>query len=196
MDIDLKKFKEISGFNGRCAIDEDGNVLSLYRFANRFRRRIDKPLLMRAVICNNGYKGVNLFDPSGKKKRYQIHRLVAITFLDNPENKKCVCHKDNNKLNCNVNNLYWGTFAENSQQAYADGRMPQPVPVAQIDSENNIVGIYKSQTEAAKALGIISSYISACLSNPKRHRTGGYAWKRLTQKEYEELCTHEGKNHG
>ena len=49
-----------------------------------------------------------------------VSRLVAITFLPNPENKPCVCHKDNNPLNNQVSNLYWGTYKENTQQMIFD----------------------------------------------------------------------------
>lgn len=51
-----------------------------------------------------------------------VHRLVALTYIPNPENKPCVCHKDNNRTNNRVENLYWGTYKENTQQCIQDGR--------------------------------------------------------------------------
>lgn len=42
--------------------------------------------------------------------------------IPNPENKPCVCHKDNNPLNNDVDNLYWGTVQENISQKVRDGR--------------------------------------------------------------------------
>lgn len=47
---------------------------------------------------------------------------MALAYIPNPENKPCVCHKDNNKSNDWVENLYWGTYKENSQQMVMDGR--------------------------------------------------------------------------
>ena len=48
-----------------------------------------------------------------KAKNFKIHRLVGITFLDNPLNKPQIDHIDNNKNNNNLNNLRWATISEN-----------------------------------------------------------------------------------
>lgn len=50
---------------------------------------------------------------NGKKKDYLVHRLVALTFLDNPFNLPQVNHKDKNKLNNSVSNLEWISIKDN-----------------------------------------------------------------------------------
>ena len=50
---------------------------------------------------------------NGKKKGKGVHRLVALAFIENPENKSQVDHKDDNPLNNNVTNLQWATKHEN-----------------------------------------------------------------------------------
>lgn len=59
-----------------------------------------------------GYKKV-LLSKDGLRKTYTVHRLVALTFIDNPFNKKTVNHIDGNKTNNNLSNLEWATQSEN-----------------------------------------------------------------------------------
>jgi len=66
---------------------------------------------------SRGYFRVSLCKES-VVKRFLIHRLVAYHFLINEENKKCVNHKDGNKLNNKVSNLEWCTHSENEQHSY------------------------------------------------------------------------------
>jgi len=61
----------------------------------------------------NGYRFVNLNNDNNTKLNRLIHRLVAETFLENPENKPVVNHKDTNILNNHVDNLEWVTYKEN-----------------------------------------------------------------------------------
>lgn len=62
---------------------------------------------VKSTLTSQGYYQVCL-SLYGTKRSYTIHRLVANLFLDNPESKKCVRHKDGNRANNNVSNLFWG----------------------------------------------------------------------------------------
>lgn len=48
-------------------------------------------------------------------KTYMVHRLVALTYIDNPDNLPVVHHKDGNKLNNHISNLQWVSFQENTE---------------------------------------------------------------------------------
>lgn len=67
-----------------------------------------------------GYYYVHL-QTKGKEKKYKIHRLVALAYIPNPENKPQVNHIDGNKLNNSVSNLEWVTAKENTEHAWKTG---------------------------------------------------------------------------
>jgi len=58
------------------------------------------------------------FSLDNKKKYYNVHRLVAIAFLANPDNKAVVNHLDGNKHNNNISNLIWASCSENILHSY------------------------------------------------------------------------------
>ena len=65
----------------------------------------------------NIYLEVLLYN-NGTQKRFQIHRLVAICFLENKENKPCVNHLDGNPSNNKLTNLEWVTYSENEKHSF------------------------------------------------------------------------------
>ena len=68
------------------------------------------------TTIRNGYKSVCLSIDNIKQTHY-VHRLVAETYIPNPNNLPCVNHIDGNKLNNDVSNLEWVSHKENSQHA-------------------------------------------------------------------------------
>lgn len=75
----------------------------------------------KATMLNPfGYQIVHL-SRQGVNKHRAIHRLVALAFIDNPDNLAEVNHKDGNKLNNCVDNLEWCSRSENMKHAYATG---------------------------------------------------------------------------
>lgn len=81
---------------------------------------------MKTFVNRGGYENIQLYDGKGNKSHISIHRLVALSFIDNPQNKPEVNHIDNNKLNNDVSNLEWVTASENRKHAYMYGRLVPP----------------------------------------------------------------------
>jgi len=111
-------YKDIKGFEGYYQISNLGNVKSLGAYNNR-KEKILSP--EKAKSRNMYYERVNLYK-KGKTKRYLVHRLVALHFLNNPDNRPQVNHIDNNPMNNNVTNLEWCTGKENMQHSRAQNR--------------------------------------------------------------------------
>lgn len=105
----IREFKQINGFSNYF-INKDGILLS--RNVGTILREI------RPQNTNSGYKSVKIENDNGELKHMAIHRLVALTFLPNPNNLTDVNHIDGNKTNNCVENLEWCTRSYNCKVAY------------------------------------------------------------------------------
>lgn len=87
----------------------------------------NKPLWCKCKLdVKNGYMYVHVRLPNFDKT-IRVHRLVAEAYIPNPHNYPIVCHKDNNRTNNHVSNLYWGTQSMNIHQTITDGRNNPPI---------------------------------------------------------------------
>lgn len=120
----------------------------------------------------DGYRQVTLIK-NGKQFNRRICRLVALTFIDNPNNLPQVNHKDERVDNDNVNNLEWCTAAYNN--TYGNRLNNSRKPVICIETQQQ----YKGLREAEKCTGILHTSISkACKYT---HKTaGGYHWNYIS----------------
>ena len=71
--------------------------------------------------AGSNYRIINFMTQEGKKRTFRVHRLVAMAFLPNPQNKQEVNHIDGNKENNSLENLEWATRQENAQHAVDTG---------------------------------------------------------------------------
>ena len=101
-------WEAVLGYDGKYLISKRGDVYSVRN------KKIIKPFI------SNNYKQVEL-NLNGKATKHLVHRLVAQTYIPNPNNLPCVNHKDGNKTNNDVSNLEWCSYSENMQHASVTG---------------------------------------------------------------------------
>ena len=163
-EIDFKKL-----FDEEILIDKKYYVSNLGRFKNSYGQIMDN-----YKVNENGYVRVYIY-----KKTFTLHRLVALTFLENPENKEQVNHKDGNKLNNSIQNLEWVTNKENQIHKFQIGLGNNFTrKIIQYDLEMNKVKEFNSIVEASKELNIGKSNIRGVLTN-SRKTAGGFIFKYL-----------------
>tara|TARA_R110000824_G_scaffold223397_1_gene411131 strand:+ start:25 stop:495 length:471 start_codon:yes stop_codon:yes gene_type:complete len=105
---------KIKGYE-EYSIYEDGRVIS---------HKFGKTRELKFTISKNGYKQVGLCKNS-KVKMFLLHRLLAIHFIENPENKPTVDHENRVRLDNSLSNLRWYTRKE--QNNNKGGRYQYPI---------------------------------------------------------------------
>lgn len=106
--ITIEIFRDIKGYGGKYQISTWGRV-----YNTEYGR------FVAPQETAKGYLRVDLFDANGYRKHHKVHRLVAKAFIENPDNKPQVNHKDGNKRNNSITNLAWCTNSENRQHYIA-----------------------------------------------------------------------------
>ena len=119
-------WKDIPGYEGIYQISTSGQIKSSDRPVWHGTFMYTRKGTIRKPFDARGYKALNL-SKDGKKTFFTVHRLVALTFIPNPDNLPEINHKDGNKLNNHVDNLEWCTPSQNTQHAVDTGLLSKQI---------------------------------------------------------------------
>lgn len=131
--------------------------------------------ILKLVKTPHGYLSVGIIF-GGKKRSFRVHRLVAQTFIPNPENKPQVNHIDGDKLNNDVSNLEWVTHTENIKHAFENNLIKTKKPIQLIKISDGTVLYFESTAEASRFLGVNNGTLNAVL---KRKRLSIHGYKAI-----------------
>ena len=181
----IEEWQPVVGFEGLYEVSNIGRVRSLTRY-----KKIIKP-----IITNSGYYQYQLWH-KGVRHVELAHRLVAQTFIPNPENKSVVNHIDENKLNNSVDNLEWVTHIENCNYGTAIKRRLRHTdysvmkrnpenqikacskPINQFSVNGELIRSWRSASECARENGWIISNIRRAARG--EHKTAyGFVFKEV-----------------
>uniref|UniRef100_A0A6C0AER1 HNH nuclease domain-containing protein n=1 Tax=viral metagenome TaxID=1070528 RepID=A0A6C0AER1_9ZZZZ len=123
----------------------------------------------------SGYIQVSVKDFTGKRSMQSLHRIVAETFIPNPENKPEVDHINGIRSNAKVSNLRWATRIENASNKIFPNYVPKNRPIDQYDLDDNFIKTWKSVKDILEFYKYnIKTLRQACQG--KIDTCGGYKW--------------------
>lgn len=179
-------WKDIEGFEGKYQVSNLGNVKSLNYNGTKYARNLQPKKNI------GGYLWVDLWK-NGVPHHWLIHRLVAISFIDNPNNFPIINHKDENILNNSVDNLEWcdnaynviyslkrkGKYKNNKITHRYTGRKNRNLKekhIIQKTTDDKFIRKWKSLGEIDQCTNMSRWSISECCSG-NRKTAYGYKWE-------------------
>lgn len=191
-------WKDIKGYEGLYQVSNFGRIKSLERVTKyRNSKRVLREKIKGDFIGKRGYKRVEL-TKDGISKKYNLHRIVASSFISNPYNKKEVNHINGIKTDNRVENLEWCTSQENTMHAIKMGlqknsdkqrktvgeyaRKNKVKKIVQLTKDGKYIKTWESAVAVERKVGIKSKSISQCVTGRSK-TAGGYRWVLYEQFE-------------
>lgn len=157
-------WRDIDGYEGLYQISNKGNVKSLkYGKERILKPRQNRYGYLTVILCKNRIQ-----------QERKVHRLVAQEFIQNPDNKPQVNHKDECKTNNTVENLEWATAKENNNYGTRNERLSRKI--LQYSKSGEFIKEWQGAREVERMLGIANQHIIDCCRG-KYKSAYGFIWR-------------------
>lgn len=133
----MEEWRDIKGYEGIYQVSNEGRVKSLGGERYKIIR------ILKGYVGRNGYRVVNLWK-DGVPKLLTVHRLVAQTFIPNPDNKPCIDHINTIRTDNRVENLRWVTYIENNRNPITNKKMSDTQKLLNATKKRNKLGQFTS----------------------------------------------------
>ena len=156
----METWLDVVGYEGCYQVSDYGRVKSVARISaqnHHLRERIRKP-----ETDKDGYQIVNLCK-DGKVRLHKVHRLVAMAFIKNTDNRDQINHIDGNKANNRVSNLEWVNGSENVRHALDTG-LRKPTHISYYGEKNSHCKLSDLQCEEIRKMKAESKITNARLA--------------------------------
>jgi len=135
--------KDIPGYEGRYAVTRDGRVWSHKKETPVGKNggvRLDGDRWLTLTVGNRGkgYHRIALVNAEGKRKMWLVHRLVAMTYIPNPNSLPFINHINGVTTDNRVENLEWCDAQGNSVHAYGNGWVKLPNQKGALNSQAKV----------------------------------------------------------
>lgn len=118
-----QEWRPVVGYEYFYEVSSAGEVRSCARRVSAwYGTRVRKRRTLATFLDRSGYKRVRLTDALGGKRFRKVHHLVAAAFIGARPEGLFVLHRDDDKFNNGVDNLYYGTQAQNAEDAVRNGK--------------------------------------------------------------------------
>jgi hypothetical protein len=195
-NLENEIWKDVKGYEGLYKVSNLGRVKSLDRIVITKKNvlKTKKGQILNLTKKKNGYLSV-MFSFESIKKRFYVHRLVALSFIENNKNKLTVNHVNGIKTDNRIENLEWNSYCENLNHAIQTGlRMTGSNSYNSRFTQEKVVAIRRlyvlnpnfNKLKLAKKLNVSDGLIHKIIKN-KNYKGLEYQYSNISGKKKSEL---------